>query len=79
MQNFKKAMACIFILVGGMGFATALLSLLNPLGAKIHDAGDPLGAPVTTAESSVALCVYAVLLVAGIIMAVSMRRNIEES
>jgi hypothetical protein len=75
MQNIKKALACIFIFVGGMGLPTSLLSLLNPFGAKLYDADDPLGSPVTSNESMLAICIYALLLVTGIWMAVTVRRD----
>lgn len=75
MQNFKKAAACIFIFVGGIGLPTALLSLFNPLGTKIYQPDDPLGSPVTVGESMLAIGIYLVLLVVGIWLAVSIRRH----
>ena len=77
MQNFKRAIACIFIFVGGIGLPTALLSLFNPFGAKIHDSGDPLGSPVTFGESMLAICIYLLLLVIGLWLAVAARRDQE--
>jgi hypothetical protein len=77
MKNFKRAIACIFIFVGGIGLPTALLSLINPFGAKLYDVGDPLGSPVSFGEVSIAIIVYIILLVVGIWLAVSERRNAE--
>ncbi len=79
MQNFKRATACLFIFVGGIGLPTAFLSLFNPLGAKIYDAGDPLGSPVPFSESMLVICIYLFLLVIGIGLAASSRRNSETS
>jgi hypothetical protein len=79
MQNFKRTIACLFIFVGGIGLPTALLSLFNPFGAKIYDAGDPLGSPVPLRESVLVICIYLFLLVIGIWMAVSSRRNSDSS
>lgn len=77
MKNFKRAIACIFIFVGGIGLPTALLSLFNPFGAKLYDAGDPLGSPVTFDEGIVAIIIYIILFVVGLCLAVSERRNAE--
>ena len=79
MQNFKRTIACLFIFVGGLGLPTALLSLFNPFGAKIYDAADPLGSPVPFSESMLVICIYLFLLVIGVWMAVSSRRNSESS
>ena len=79
MQNFKKAIACIFILVGGFGLPTSLLSLFNPFGAKLYNADDPLGLPVSTSASALAIGLHIIMLVAGIWLAVSGRRDREDS
>ena len=77
MKNFKRTIACLFIFVGGIGLPTALLSLLNPFGTKLYNAGDPLGAPVTFGEGILAITIYIILLVVGLWLAVSERRNVE--
>lgn len=77
MQNVKRAIACIFILVGGFGLPVALLSLYNPFGAKLYNLDDPLGAPVSTGEGVLATAIYVVMLVVGIWLAVSGRREQE--
>jgi hypothetical protein len=75
MQNFKSALACIFILAGGFGLATAVLSLLNPLGTTRHNRGDPLGAPVPSGDAILLICIYLLLIIIGIWLAVSTRRG----
>lgn len=75
MLNLKRAIACLFIFVGGFGIPTAGLSLLNPFGAKIYDANDPLGSPVTAVEGVLVMSIYVILLVVGIWLAVSGRRQ----
>lgn len=75
MQNFKKAIACLFILVGATGLPTAVLSLLKPFGAKLYDTGDPLGSPVTIGQGGFVICLYVLMLVVGIWLTLSLRRN----
>ncbi len=75
MQNFKRAIACIFIFIGGFGLPTAALSLFSPFGTKVYDAGDPLGSPVTYTEGLLVMGIYLVLLIIGIWLAVTGRRK----
>jgi hypothetical protein len=77
MQNFKSAMACIFILAGGFGLATAGLSLLNPLGATRHEPGDPFGTTVPFEDAILLICFYVFLIITGIWLAISVRRERE--
>jgi len=77
MKNFKRTIACIFIFVGGIGLPTALLSMINPFGAKLYDPDDPLGSPVTFDEGIIAIVIYIILLVVGLWLALSERRNSE--
>ncbi len=79
MQNFKRAIACIFIFIGGFGLPTAALSLFSPFGTKVYDAGDPLGSPVTYGEGLLVMGIYLVLLIVGIWLAVSERRKSDVS
>ncbi len=77
MLNFKSAIACIFILAGGFGLATAILSLINPLGTIHHDPSDPLGVPVPLGDAILLICTYLLLIAIGIWLAVSVRRGRE--
>jgi len=77
MLNFKSAIACIFILAGGFGLATAILSLINPLGTIRHDSGGPLGAPVPVDDAIMLIGTDLLLIVIGIWLAVSTRRDRE--
>ena len=77
MQNFKSAMACIFILAGGFGLATAGLSLLNPLGTARHEPGDPFGTTVPFEDAILLICFHVFLIITGTWLAVSVRRKRE--
>lgn len=77
MKNLKRAAACILILGGGFGLAVAVLALLNPLGAKLREVGDPLGAPVSTGEGLLVIGLHLVLIAAGAWLAVAVRREDE--
>ena len=77
MLSFKSAIACIFILAGGFGLATARLSLINPLGAIHQDPSAPLGVPVLLGEAILLICTYLLLIAIGIWQGVSVRRGRE--
>jgi hypothetical protein len=56
----------LFLLLGGLVCtAVALLSILDPVGSKMADDGDPFGAPPSLVSSLLILAVYVGVSAAG--------------
>ena len=56
--------ACILLGVAGAGFC--LLTILDPIGSKMSDDGDPFGVPPSRVESALMYLGYLVILALGI-------------
>ncbi len=77
LTNIKRAVACLLIFIGGFGLPTTLLYFSSPFGASFRDASDPLGTPISSSESLLAISIYVVMIVLGVWLAVSCRREDE--
>lgn len=71
--NLKRTLACLLIFFGGMGLATTLLSLLDPVGSRLAPDGNSLVEPMGLQGGLLSLGIYLLFLVAGIWLAVRSR------
>lgn len=62
----RVGLGCLFMLVGVLGVGFGVLGILDPVGTKMADDGDPFGTPHTLTESLTITGIYALVLLFGL-------------
>jgi hypothetical protein len=66
MGSPRRAAGFLLLAVGPMVALVHVIGLLDPVGSKLSDDGDPFGTPPPASESIIALVVCAALVVLGV-------------
>jgi len=66
MSSPRRAAGFLLLAVAPMVALVHVIGLLDPVGSKLSDDGDPFGTPPPASESIVALVVCAALVILGV-------------
>ena len=66
LKTVRICIGCVFILSGFIGVGVGIIGIIDPVGTKMSDDGDPFGVPPPFSEALVMTCVFALVFIVGI-------------
>ena len=66
---------CIFILLGSVGILLGIIAIIDPVGTKMANDGDPFGVPPTISESLTLTLIYVFVFFLGVLLVIGHKQS----
>jgi hypothetical protein len=74
LRVLSHTLGFIFVLLGGFGILFGIIDLIDPVGSKMADDGDPFGVPHSFSESFGLKLVYVLIFCLGICLILGFKK-----